>query len=99
MLNKMINEKYYCGLDIGAQSVKAGILKIKGVADINLVGVYEQKTYGFKNSAVSDLDEFSECIRRTIEELTRKTGIKVKEVHLGLGSALVESRQTNTEPP
>jgi len=99
MLGKMIKEKYYCGLDIGTQSIKAGILKIKNIAEHELVGVYEQKTYGFKDNSVSDLDEFSECIHRTVEELTKKTGVKVKEVHLGLGGALVESRQTNTVIP
>jgi cell division protein FtsA len=99
MLDKIIKEKYYCGLDVGAHSIKAGILKIKGATDLKLVGVYEQKTYGFKDSSVSDLDEFSECIHQTIEELTKNTGVKVKDVHLGLGSALVESRQTNTVIP
>ncbi|OGX33835.1 MAG: cell division protein FtsA [Omnitrophica WOR_2 bacterium RIFCSPHIGHO2_02_FULL_52_10] len=99
MLGKMINDKYYCGLDIGERSVKAGILKIKDAADPRLVGVYEHKTYGFKDNAVSNLEEFSDCIHRTVEELTKNTGVKVKEVYVGLGGALIESRSSATVIP
>ncbi len=99
MLNKMINEKYYCGVDIGARTIKAGVMKIKNAMDAKLIGVYEHKTYGFKDNTVSDLDEFSECIRRTITELTKKTGVKLREVQVGLGGAMIESRQTNTVIP
>jgi len=99
MLKKMINEKYYCGVDIGARTIKAGIMKIKDVTDAKLIGVYEHKTYGFKDNAVSDLNEFSECIHRTITELTQKAGIKLREVQVGLGGALIEARQTNTVIP
>jgi len=99
MLKKMINEKYYCGVDIGARTIKAGIMKIKDVTDAKLIGVYEYKTYGFKDNAVSDLDEFSECIHHTIKELTQKAGIKLREVQVGLGGALIEARQTNTVIP
>jgi cell division protein FtsA len=99
MLPKIMHEKYYCGIDIGAQSVKAGILKIKNADDVNLIGVYEHKTHGFRDNAVSDLDEFSECIHHTVGELTKKTGVKFKGVQLGLGGALIEARETNTVIP
>lgn len=99
MFSKMMNERYFCGLDIGSQSIKAGILRIKDRTDINLMGVYEQKTYGFRNNAVSDLNEFSECIHRTIEELAEETGVKIKDVFLGIGGALVDARQTHTAIP
>ena len=99
MLKKMINEKYYCGVDIGARTIKAGVMKIKDAMDAKLIGVYEHKTYGFKDNAVSDLDEFSECIRYTIAELTKKTGVKIREVQVGLGGAMIEARQTNTVIP
>lgn len=99
MLKKMINEKYYCGIDIGARTIKAGIMKIKDAEDSKLIGVYEHKTYGFKDNAVSDLGEFSECIHRTVAELTKKTGIKPRGVQVGLGGALIEARQTNTVIP
>jgi len=99
MLKKMIKERHYCGIDIGARTIKAGIMKIKGATDAKLIGVYEHKTHGFKDNAVSNLDEFSECIHRTITELTKKTEIKVREVQVGLGGAMIEARQTNTVIP
>jgi cell division protein FtsA len=99
MLRKIIKEKYYCGIDIGARTVKAGIMKIKDTQDAKLIGVYEHDTHGFKDNAVSDLDEFSECVHNTIAELTKKTGIKLREVQVGLGGAMIEARQTNTVIP
>jgi len=99
MLRKIIHEKYYCGVDIGARTIKAGIMKIKDAMDAKLIGVYEHKTYGFKDNAVSDLDEFSDCIHNTITELTKKTGIKIREVQVGLGGAMIEARQTKTVIP
>jgi len=99
MLNKMMKEKHYCGVDIGTHTIKAGIMKIKDAMDAQLIGVYEHKTYGFKDNAVSDLDEFSDCIHNTIAELTKKTGIKLREVQVGLGGAMIEARQTKTVIP
>lgn len=99
MLAKMMNEKYFCGVDIGTQKIKAGILRIKDSSDVELMGAYEHKTYGFEDNAVSDLAEFSECIHHTIHELTNKTGIKFKQVQLGLGAGMIETRQTHTVIP
>jgi len=99
MLPKMMSDKYYCGLDIGEKTIKAGILKIKDLTDIEPLGVYEQKTYGFKDNAVSDLSEFSDCIRSAVDNLAQKAGVKIKEVQLGLGGAMIETRKTNTMIP
>jgi cell division protein FtsA len=94
-----MNEKYYCGVDIGAQTIKAGILKIREAADMELIGAYDHKTYGFKDNAVSDLGEFSECVHRTVGELAKRTGVKLKDVQLGVGGAMVETRSTSTVIP
>ena len=99
MLSKMIKEKYYCGIDLGTQKIKAGILKVKDPTDMELIGAYEHKSHGFKDNAVSDLAEFSECIHHTIHELTKKTGIKFRHVQLGLGGAMIETREINTVIP
>ena len=95
----MISEKYYCGVDLGTQKIKAGILKVRDRTDMELIGAYEHTCHGFKDNAVSDLAEFSECIHHAIYELTKKTGIKCKDVQLGLGGAMIETRQTNTVIP
>lgn len=95
----MMKEKYYCGLDLGNQKIKAGILKIKDVHRMELVGTCEKKTYGFKNAFVSDLGELSECVHGVIQTVNGKTGIKLKELHLGVGGDLVDVRRTSTVIP
>lgn len=95
----MINEKYYCGLDIGTRKIKAGILKIKDPSDMELIGAYEHKSHGFRDNAVSDLGEFSECIHSAIDEITKKAGIKFKAIQLGVGAAMIETRQVDTVIP
>ncbi len=95
----MIREKYYCGLDLGNQKIKVGILKVKDIQHMELVGVCEKKTYGFKNAFVSDLGELSECVHGAIQTLSGKTGVKLKELQLGVGGDLVGVRQTSTVIP
>lgn len=95
----MIREKYYCGLDLGAQKIKAGILKVKDATQMELLGIYEQKTAGFRDGAVSDLGELSDCIHATVHTLLQKTGLKLKEVQLGVGSDLIEVREGGTTIP
>ena len=93
MLRKFIGEKYCCGLDIGSQAVKASIIKMGDDSNASLLGVFETKTNGFKNGSVSDLGELSECIHTAIAGLTKRTGIKVKEVQLGVGGEIITIRQ------
>ncbi len=95
----MIREKHYCGLDLGSQKIKAGILKVKDATQMELIGIYEQKTVGFRDGAVSDLGEFSDCIHATVQTLLQKTNLKLKEVQLGVGAELVEVREGGTTIP
>ena len=95
----MIREKHYCGLDLGAQKIKAGILKVKDATQMELIGIYEQKTAGFRDGAVSDLGELSDCIHATVHTLLQKTNLKLKEVQLGVGSELIEIREGGTTIP
>ena len=99
MLKNFIREKYFCGLDIGSQSIKASIVKPREDYKSVLLGVYEAKTYGFKQASISDLGDLSECIHSTIAELTKKTGIKLKEVQLGVGAELIETRRSTAVVP
>jgi len=95
----MIREKYYCGLDLGAQKIKAGILKVKEATQMEIIGVYEQKTAGFRDGAVSDLGELSDCIHAAVNTLLQRTSLKLKEVQLGVGSELIEIREGSTTIP
>ena len=99
MLVKMLGEKLYCGLDIGSQSIKTGVIKVQDPNKVEIMGVYESKIYGFKNGSVSDLGELTECIHKALQELTKKIGMKLRELQIGVGGELVESRVTSTVIP
>lgn len=95
----MIGEKCYCGLDMGSQKIKAGLIKVKDVHQMELLGICEKKTYGFKDEAVTDLGELAECIHGAVQTLSEKTGVKIKEVQLGVGAGLIDVRETGTVIP
>lgn len=99
MINKVIIDKVFCGLDIGSHSIKAGLIKVKNTDDIELLGFYERKTQGFKNGSVHDLNDLTECIQLTLNELMKKTGVKFKNVYLGVSGDMVDIRNVNTEIP
>jgi cell division protein FtsA len=95
----MLREKYYCGLDLGSRKLKAGVLKIRDAGHVELLGIYEKDTAGFREASVTDLGEFSDCVHATVNTLLQKTGVKIKEVHLGVGCDLVEIREAGTVVP
>lgn len=99
MLRKMVGEKIYCGLDIGSQRIKAVILKTDERENLELLGTYAHKKNGFKDGSLSDLGEFSEGINHTINTLTQKLNVKVKEVCLGIGAYPVYVRDINALIP
>lgn len=98
-INNIKQEKIYCGLDIGASKIKVAAIKVSELNEAELVGVYESKTYGFKDSAVSDLGEFSECIHKSLTSLMKKAGIKIRELTVGVSGKLIEGRYSNTVIP
>jgi cell division protein FtsA len=99
MFNRMMTEKYYCGLDIGSQKIKAAILEVKDLDTIKLLGVYESKIFGFSNDSISDLSELIECIHHALDQLMKKTNLKVKEVCLGVNGKLMDVRSVYAEIP
>jgi len=95
----MIKEKYFCGLDLGTQKMKMCMIQIDDPNKMELLGVYENKTHGYINGAVSDLGEFTESIHSTLKALSAKTGVKIKTIHLGLGGDLINIRESSTTIP
>ena len=90
-----MGERHYCGLDIGSQTVKVAMVKTREHHPPVLSGVYEVKTAGYKKASVTDLGELTECIQMAVEGLSKKTGVKVREVQLGIGGEMVESRYSS----
>lgn len=96
----MKKEKVYCGLDIGSQRLKVAYLKsADGNGTLDILGVYDNPTHGYKDGSVTDLNELAECIHGALEELSKKTQVRVKDIQLGIGGQLVDSRESNTIIP
>ncbi len=99
MWKKFTAQKYFCGFDLGALTVKAALIKDQENQAPELLGVYESKTVGFKNGSLTDIGELSECVHSTISGLLGKTGIKLKDIQLGVGGELIEKRYSNAVIP
>ncbi|VAX36036.1 hypothetical protein MNBD_UNCLBAC01-104 [hydrothermal vent metagenome] len=91
----MFKQKYICSLDLGAREIKAGIFSISVDGDFQWECTHAQTIHGFKEGYVSDLGEFSECIYQAVYAVSKKTGIKIKEIILGLNGNMVTGRNIN----
>ncbi len=98
MLNRVLKDKLYCGLDIGANKLKVGLVQLKD-GKPEILGAYEHPVCGFRDSCVSDLNEFSECIHQVMTELAQKTGIHMKDIEIGLDGNLIKIRKTAAAIP
>ena len=96
MFNRVFQEKYYCGLDIGSHEIKGAVVRVKDESNKNVVCVFKHNTYGLKDGVVDDLSEFSDCIHKLCESFRKKFDINFKEIQLGLGSGLFEIHQFRT---
>ncbi len=92
ILKRFIGDKYFCGLDIGAQTIKTSLIEVGDNQQLSLLGVYESRTNGFTGNSVTDLGELSIAINNAVSGLSRKVGVKIRDVQLGVGGALVQKR-------
>jgi len=99
MIKNLIKEKSFCGLDIGAQSVKAALVHIRDSGQPVLSGVYETRTTGYRDGSVTDLAELSECLNRALSGLSKKSKVKIDAAALGIGGELVVTRQSYAAIP
>lgn len=98
-MRKFKGEKLFYGLDLGVQTLKASLVRTQDANNLELLGVHEVKTVGLKGSAVSDLNELSDCIQRAVQGLVAKTGHKVKSLNIGMGGDLVTIRESSSVIP
>ncbi len=101
LVGQFFRERIFCGLDIGSQKIKASLCKVQDAENFELLGVYEVDTRGFKDASVNDLGEFSGAISAALDGLARKTktGSRFRDVYLGLGGELVETRMSRAVIP
>ena len=98
MFATIMGEKFFCGLDVGSQQLKASLVKVRR-GHFELLGVYAAATLGLKKSSVRDLGDLTECIKLTVDGLAQKTGVKIKDLQLGIGGELIESRRSHAVIP
>ena len=53
MALRFLKDKFFCGLDIGAYSLKASLIRTQDHNNLELLGVHEVRTQGIKNSSES----------------------------------------------
>ncbi len=99
MFKNFVSRKYYCGFDLGTQSVKAALIKDLNNQPAEFLGVYEMKTAGFKNGVLVDLSELAECVHLTLAGLMGKTGIKLKDIQLGVGGEMIQKQYSTAVIP
>ena len=99
MFKKMAQLQYFCGLDLGTHTMKASIVRAKDEDNLDLLGVYETRSTGFKEASISDLTELSECIERSVQGVMQKTGIKINAVQLGVSGSFLTTRRTSAVVP
>jgi cell division protein FtsA len=99
MLKRINRPKYFCGLDIGVYGVKSALVKVQDEQNLDLLGVYEAPSTGFKDASVSDLSELADCIQRSINATTQKHGVKISTVHLGVSTECINVRRSSAIVP
>ena len=57
MFRKMKQPQYFCGLDLGTHTMKASIVCAKDEDNLDLLGIFETRTTGFKEASISDITE------------------------------------------
>ncbi len=98
-VSQMFKEKIFCGLDIGSQKIKAAISRVQDADTLDLLAVNEVDTRGLIQGSVSDLAVLSGAVSAALDGLARKSKIRFRDVYLGLGGDLVETRMSRALIP
>jgi cell division protein FtsA len=79
--------------------MKASIVCAKDEDNLDLLGVFETRTTGFKEASISDITELAECIGSTVQGVMQKTGIKIHAVQLGISGSFLATRRSSAVIP
>jgi cell division protein FtsA len=91
-IGQFFGGQYYCGLDIGSFKVKASLNRVVDAQTLELLAVNEADTRGLAAASINDISDFSSCISAAMDGVLRKTRIKVRDVHVGLGGEFIDTR-------
>jgi len=98
-VGQFFGEQYYCGLDIGSSRVKASLNRVVDAQTLELLAVNEAETRGLAAASINDISDFSSCVSSVMDGVLRKTRIKIRDVHLGLGGEFIETRPSRALIP
>ncbi len=99
MLKNIKRSKYFCGLDLGSQTIKAALVRVQDENNLELLGVYELPSAGLKEASITDLTELSQTVLRAIEGLCQRIAIRPTAVHLGISADLLSFRRSSAVIP
>jgi cell division protein FtsA len=91
-ISQFFGGQYYCGLDIGSSRVKASLSRVVDAQTLELLAVNDAETRGLAAASINDISEFSSCVSSAMDGILRKTRIKVRDIHLGLGGEFIDTR-------
>ncbi len=98
-IGQFFGGQYYCGLDIGSSKIKASLNRVVDAQTLELLAVNEAETRGLAAASINDISEFSSCVSSAMDGVLRKTRIKVRDVHLGLGGEFIDTRASRALIP
>ncbi|MEI7998604.1 MAG: cell division protein FtsA [Candidatus Omnitrophota bacterium] len=99
MFRNIKRNKYFCGLDLGSQTIKAALIKAQDESNLELLGVHEVPAAGLRETSVSDLSELSQTIVRAIDGVCQRVAIRPGSVHLGVSGDLLSFRKSSAIIP
>jgi cell division protein FtsA len=99
LVSWLFKEKIFCGLDIGSHKIKAALSRVQDAMTLDLLAVNEVETRGLFDGSVNDLAAFSSAVGSVLDGLTKKTKIRFRDVYLGLGGELVDTRMSRALIP
>ena len=75
-----------CGLDIGTTKISAVLAEYNPVSEqIEYHAAVKRPSGGIKNGDVRNIDDSTNSVRETLEELEQVAGRKISECYLGIG--------------
>ncbi len=99
IVGRVVKPKYYCGLDLGLQTIKGALVRVVDDQNLELLSVTEVSSTGLRDGAVSDLGELAQSIAQIVNALNQKTMVKIDRIYLGIGGEGLSQRLSSAVMP
>ena len=90
-------EKIIVGLDIGTTKISVMIGKKNQYEKLEILGTGKAPSSGVSRGIVANIDKTVESIKLAVAEAEEKSGIKIKEVYVGIAGQHIKSLQHRGE--